>query len=143
MCNKYIYELETEIENYIFENESKRDKFYEEILKVDNSITKNNIELSDNKALRYYLKFEIDNDFNEVISKYFSISKYSKKKIECFETRLEIVKEISKDSFLNSNFEIELELFNKINETRLKLLNEKVNVKNVNIAMEEVFFNAN
>lgn len=143
MCNKYIYELETEIENYIFENESKRDKFYEEILKVDNSITKNNIELSDNKILRYYLKFEIDNDFNEVISKYYSISKYSKKKIECFETRLEIVKEISKDSFLNSNFEIELEFFNKVNETRVRLLNEKVDIKNINIAMEEVFFNAN
>lgn len=143
MCSEYIYELETEIENYIFENENKRDKFYEEILKVDNSITRNNIELSDNKILRYYLKFEIDNDFNEVISKYYSISKYSKKKIECFETRLEIVKEISKDSFLNSNFEIELELFNKINETRIKLLNEKVDIKNINIAMEEVFFNAN
>lgn len=143
MCNKYIYELETEIENYIFENENKRDKFYEEILKVDNSITKNNIEFSDNKVLRYYLKFETDNDFNEVISKYYSISKQSKKKIECFETRLEIVKEISKDSFLNSNFEIELEFFNKINETRIKLLNEKTDIKNINMAMEEVFFNAN
>lgn len=143
MCNKYIYELETEIENYIFENENKRDKFYEEILKVDNSITKNNIEFSDNKVLRYYLKFETDNDFNEVISKYYSISKQSKKKIECFETRLEIVKEISKDTYLNSNFEIELEFFNKINETRIKLLNEKTDIKNINMAMEEVFFNAN
>lgn len=91
------------------------------------------------KKVRYYVSYEVDNFNNEVITSYRHESVNSKEKFEVYETRLETVKEISKDVFINSNYDLELMLFKKINEARLYYIKHKVNINKIKKELEGVF----